>query len=295
MRAAMRRRHIDRHREAARRLSCVELDDAPELRCREGEDPSLRAEQAEILAAIRALPEIHRDVLVTTYVAGLTYTEAADALGCKRGTIMSRVYRAREALMKSLEGERSRRNGVNSAPSAAGPAPPARTMRWRCARSAANVDRPRSPPPLPTFASRDVVTSTDADAATAPSDVDRRIAAIAGSRTGWSRATTCSRSRLSGRDRRPRPRRRLHIGSVASTRSATPPLTARPPPRRAARVGPRAALSHRHRAHTAGRSPRRAGRRVTSSSPAARRVRGRESASTHDARAFVTRPTTGLP
>ena len=105
MRAAMRRRHIDRHREAARRISCVELDNAPELRSREGEDPSLRAEQAEVLAAIRALPEIHRDVLVTTYVAGLTSTEAADALGCKRGTIMSRVYRAREALVKSLEGD----------------------------------------------------------------------------------------------------------------------------------------------------------------------------------------------
>ena len=106
MRAAMRRRHIDRHREASRRVACVELDAAPELRTREGEDPSLRAEQAEVLAAIRALPEIHRDVLVTTYVAGLTYTEAADALGCKRGTIMSRVYRAREALVKSLDGDK---------------------------------------------------------------------------------------------------------------------------------------------------------------------------------------------
>ena len=106
MRSAMRRRHIDRHREARRRVACVELDSAPELRNREGEDPSLRAEQAEVLAAIRALPEIHRDVLVTTYVAGLTYTEAADVLGCKRGTVMSRVFRAREALVKSLDGDK---------------------------------------------------------------------------------------------------------------------------------------------------------------------------------------------
>jgi RNA polymerase sigma-70 factor (ECF subfamily) len=104
MRAAMRRRHIDRHREARRRVTCVELDAAPEPRSREGDDPSRRAEQAEVLAAIRALPEIHRDVLVTTYVAGLTYTEAADILGCKRGTIMSRVFRAREALVRSLDG-----------------------------------------------------------------------------------------------------------------------------------------------------------------------------------------------
>ncbi len=106
MRSAMRRRHIDRHREASRRVACVELDSAPELRNREGDDPSLRAEHAEVLAAIRALPEIHRDVLVTTYVAGLTYTEAADVLGCKRGTIMSRVFRAREALVKPLDGDK---------------------------------------------------------------------------------------------------------------------------------------------------------------------------------------------
>jgi RNA polymerase sigma-70 factor (ECF subfamily) len=107
MRAAMRRRHIDRHREAARRIICVELGNGPEPRSREGDDPSLRAEQAEVLAAIRALPGIHRDVLVTTYVAGLTYTEAADALGCKRGTIMSRVHRAREALVTSIDGRRA--------------------------------------------------------------------------------------------------------------------------------------------------------------------------------------------
>ena len=104
MRAAMRRRHIDRHREARRRVDQVELDSAPDLHSRGGDDPAVRAEQGEVFDAIRALPDIHRDVLVATYVAGLTYTEAAQALGCKRGTVMSRVFRAREALVRSLEG-----------------------------------------------------------------------------------------------------------------------------------------------------------------------------------------------
>jgi RNA polymerase sigma-70 factor, ECF subfamily len=104
MRAAMRRRHVDRHRESTRRVAQVDLEAAPVLRGRAGEEPSARAEQAEVLDAIRALPEIHRDVLVATYVAGLTYSEAASALGVKRGTVMSRVFRAREALMTSLEG-----------------------------------------------------------------------------------------------------------------------------------------------------------------------------------------------
>jgi RNA polymerase sigma-70 factor (ECF subfamily) len=104
MRAAMRRRHIDRHREASRRVDQIELDSAPDLRGRSGDDPAVRAEQNEVFDAIRSLPAIHRDVLVATYVAGLTYTEAAQALGCRRGTVMSRVFRAREALVRSLEG-----------------------------------------------------------------------------------------------------------------------------------------------------------------------------------------------
>jgi RNA polymerase sigma-70 factor (ECF subfamily) len=104
LRAAMRRRHVDRHREATRRVAQVELDAAPVLQGRAGEEPCARVEQGEVLDAIRALPPIHRDVLVATYVAGLTYTEAAAALGVKRGTVMSRVFRAREALMTALEG-----------------------------------------------------------------------------------------------------------------------------------------------------------------------------------------------
>jgi RNA polymerase sigma-70 factor (ECF subfamily) len=104
LRSAMRRRHVDRHRESLRRVPMVGLDAAPELCGRGGEEPGARAEQAEVLAAIRALPAIHRDVLVATYVAGLTYTEAAAALGIKRGTVMSRVFRAREALVGALEG-----------------------------------------------------------------------------------------------------------------------------------------------------------------------------------------------
>jgi RNA polymerase sigma-70 factor, ECF subfamily len=104
MRAAMRRRHIDRHRESCRRVQVVGLDAAPDVCSRAGEEPGHRAEQAEVLAAIRSLPEIHREVLVATHLAGLTYSEAAAALGVKRGTVMSRVYRAREALIAALDG-----------------------------------------------------------------------------------------------------------------------------------------------------------------------------------------------
>jgi RNA polymerase sigma factor (sigma-70 family) len=104
MRAAMRRRAVDRHRESCRRVPVVGLESAPDARCRAGEEPGRRAEQAEVLAALRSLPAIHREVLVATYVAGLTYSEAASALGIARGTVMSRVFRARSALVEALGG-----------------------------------------------------------------------------------------------------------------------------------------------------------------------------------------------
>jgi RNA polymerase sigma-70 factor, ECF subfamily len=104
MRAAMRRRAVDRHRESRRRVPVVGLESAPDIRSRAGEEPGRRAEQAEVLAALRALPPIHREALVATHVAGLTYSEAASALGVARGTVMSRVFRARSALVDALGG-----------------------------------------------------------------------------------------------------------------------------------------------------------------------------------------------
>lgn len=45
----------------------------------------------------------HRDVLGLVDVSGFSYTEAAGILGIPAGTVMSRVARARNALLKQLE------------------------------------------------------------------------------------------------------------------------------------------------------------------------------------------------
>lgn len=45
----------------------------------------------------------HRDVLGLVDVSGFSYSEAADILGVPSGTVMSRVARARTALLKQLE------------------------------------------------------------------------------------------------------------------------------------------------------------------------------------------------
>ncbi len=48
-------------------------------------------------AALRRLPDEHREALILVGAAGLTYEEAAEICGCALGTIKSRVNRARAA------------------------------------------------------------------------------------------------------------------------------------------------------------------------------------------------------
>ena len=72
-------------------------------------DPSARqpqaaAEAGEVYAAIAALPDDYRDVLVAVDVTGLSYKEAAGALRIREGTVMSRLYRARQQVVRAVEG-----------------------------------------------------------------------------------------------------------------------------------------------------------------------------------------------
>jgi RNA polymerase sigma-70 factor (ECF subfamily) len=44
-------------------------------------------------------------VLVAVDVAGLSYKEAAKALGIREGTVMSRLYRARQQIVRAVDGD----------------------------------------------------------------------------------------------------------------------------------------------------------------------------------------------
>lgn len=59
-----------------------------------------RTRLAAVVAAFDRLPEEQRTVLHLVAVEGLSYQEAADALGVPVGTVMSRLSRAREALRR---------------------------------------------------------------------------------------------------------------------------------------------------------------------------------------------------
>jgi DNA-directed RNA polymerase specialized sigma24 family protein len=61
-------------------------------------------EEAELYAAVAALSDEFRDVLVAVDVAGLSYKEAARALKIREGTVMSRLYRARRQVVRRIEG-----------------------------------------------------------------------------------------------------------------------------------------------------------------------------------------------
>jgi RNA polymerase sigma-70 factor (ECF subfamily) len=47
--------------------------------------------------------EPYRETLATVDVAGLSYAEAAKALGVRPGTVMSRLHRGRDQLARTLE------------------------------------------------------------------------------------------------------------------------------------------------------------------------------------------------
>jgi RNA polymerase sigma-70 factor (ECF subfamily) len=57
-----------------------------------------QALDAQIVRAVQRLPEAQRVVMLLVAVEGLSYGEAAEALGVPIGTIMSRLSRARQTI-----------------------------------------------------------------------------------------------------------------------------------------------------------------------------------------------------
>jgi RNA polymerase sigma-70 factor (ECF subfamily) len=95
----MRNLFYDERRQAARRATDpVDPEDFERVPGRAG--PEELVEQRELLGGISALVAEFRDVLVAVDVAGLSYKEAADALGVPEGTVMSRLYRARKRVIE---------------------------------------------------------------------------------------------------------------------------------------------------------------------------------------------------
>jgi RNA polymerase sigma-70 factor (ECF subfamily) len=73
-------------------------------------------ELKEVLRTLNSLPRAQREVITLVRAGGLSYEEAAEIMGCKLGTIKSRVNRAdaalRAALGEDFRGPRHPRTGT---------------------------------------------------------------------------------------------------------------------------------------------------------------------------------------
>ncbi len=79
---------------------------------------------ARIEAAIDALPPIHRGVILMREVEGMSYDEIAEVMGVSKGTIMSRLFHARQKLQRALAdcyAEDGRAEPGTSEPGTSGP------------------------------------------------------------------------------------------------------------------------------------------------------------------------------
>ena len=102
---ALRNTFLNQKRAESRRLRPDALPDQLDLVADpHAIQPQAALEAAELYAAIAALPGDFRDVLVAVDVTGLSYKEAARALRIREGTVMSRLYRARQQVVRRVEG-----------------------------------------------------------------------------------------------------------------------------------------------------------------------------------------------
>jgi RNA polymerase sigma-70 factor (ECF subfamily) len=101
---ALRNTFLNQRRSASRRVRADPLPDTldvvPDPHARQ---PDAALEARELYGVIAALPEDFRDVIVAVDVTGLSYREAARALRVREGTVMSRLYRARQQVVRRFE------------------------------------------------------------------------------------------------------------------------------------------------------------------------------------------------
>jgi RNA polymerase sigma-70 factor, ECF subfamily len=64
---------------------------------------SKKRQEAAIREALTRLSEQHRDILVMRHFEDLSYAEIGELLELPQGTVMSRLYRARKALLATMK------------------------------------------------------------------------------------------------------------------------------------------------------------------------------------------------
>jgi len=98
----MRNEHVSTFRRTKREH--VSIDSVPEEFFSRNGDQETKLLSREVLKAMDKLAAVQREVLLMNCVAGLSYEEISEALGCSIGTVKSRLWRARAQMQKLVYG-----------------------------------------------------------------------------------------------------------------------------------------------------------------------------------------------
>lgn len=93
---------IDMTRRTRIRGVTVDVHDTPEAAVTQGTETEDRLMLDATLAAMATLSDEHREVLTLVCFEEMSYAEAAEVIGVPKGTVMSRLARARAALADKL-------------------------------------------------------------------------------------------------------------------------------------------------------------------------------------------------
>ncbi|WP_328804111.1 RNA polymerase sigma factor [Roseibium aggregatum] len=98
----LRNAFVDRYRKAGRELSLDGTEDvADEWSGGSGSERKM-IDIITVRIAVGRLSIDHREIIALIDFAGFSYGQAADVLGVAEGTVMSRIARARKALLKTM-------------------------------------------------------------------------------------------------------------------------------------------------------------------------------------------------
>jgi len=101
----LRNTFLTSRRTASRRPQAgVQLEEEIAADERTSAQPAHALEVKELYGAVAELSEDFRLALVAVDILGLSYREAADALGAREATITTRLFRARKQVVQTLEG-----------------------------------------------------------------------------------------------------------------------------------------------------------------------------------------------
>jgi RNA polymerase sigma-70 factor (ECF subfamily) len=119
----LRNTFLTQRRTASRRpqSSQATLDDLEPADPRAGTRPEEALQAQEVFRAIAELPENYRLALVAVDIVGLSYSEAAKALGTREATIATRLFRGRERVARDLADTPADTRGATPPREAPGP------------------------------------------------------------------------------------------------------------------------------------------------------------------------------